>query len=221
MAASYGLVEQPVQRAQSTAQRPLQRLYEELKAFAGEREGWELQFFTDSSGEGEEEEEGQIPGTDGAINDIDGNEEEMGRHEALSSSKASRRFPFEYIQVIPSLDTYLGALFLLHALPGDASSPLLLQSSAPLLPTALPLDATMALTVGLPEGAQPGVAYKWIQVIAGMERDVAFADGQRCLTAFFTALANGDGDGADAQLKDDITEDASVEITQTQSMDIS
>lgn len=201
MACSYNLVEQPVKQKIEMVRSPLQRLFDELRAFAGDREGWELRLLSAISAS-EEQEEGQIAGSEDVTV---GDDEGSARHEPNRAQPIPRHFDFEYIELIPSAEICTGALFFHHALPSDPVSPILSKVSGTesLLPT-LPLDASMALTVPVPEGSESGLAYKWVQVVGGLDTDVAFADGQRCITAFFNSLKSATSSDND---KDPLTMD--------------
>lgn len=201
MATSYKLVTQPTSTTsamlskQESTKQPLQKLYEEVQAWIGEREAtWAIQLYSGNSEADEVEEEGLITAEDGEEDEGEVEEDSTAkstRHHSNLTAKKQLLYDHAYLEIVPPSDIFNGTITINHTSPDDTTSPLVvvvhrkgLESSAAFLED-LELDASLKLCVESPEGT---VAYKWIQVAAGLDSDMAFADSQRCLASFFAAL---------------------------------
>jgi len=188
---------------------PLQMLFDEIAGFVGEDENWSIKHCPgidgeESNGDGDEDEEGMIstdPDDAEAIQDegegeYAGGEEETDeksrRHHHQETSKVGERlFDFEYIEIAPPSDIFDGTIRLHHQTKAKNTPVVMevnkhdIESSENFLKSQLNLDSSLLLCVDLSEGL---AAFKWVQVAAGLESDLAFSDTQRCLSSFFDAL---------------------------------
>lgn len=215
MASSYKLVPvQPVPakgegvdklKEEAGEKSPLQKLFDEIVSFVGEDENWSIKHYNDfgsegSNGNGEDDEEGMIstdPDDTEAIQDDDGTgdkEESAARHHHhhQETSKVGKRlFDFEYLEIVPPLDIFDGTITLYHQTKAKNTPVVMtvnqndIESSEQFLKGQLNLDSSLLLCVDASEGM---VAFKWVQVAAGLASDMAFSDTQRCLSSFFEAL---------------------------------
>lgn len=173
----------------------IQSVYDELVAYCGEKEGWVVELVAkETKADEEAEEDGAIANSDD-IEDEELANDEQSRHTSIQPKRLARRFDHEYIEVLPAAEHFDGAVLFYRAVPSDSASPILVTVSSSSIEDPvehlkqLPIESSLALT--LTQSAEnwlPGVPFKWIQIAAGLESDLAFTDSQRCLSTFFTAL---------------------------------
>lgn len=182
MAVSYKLASFVSNKVEEKKLAPLQKLLEEFNAYVGEKAGWKVELYQPAVGELEEGEEVEASGST--------------RHTSeVSEQTVKRFFEHSYLEVIPPVEVFDGIIAFHHANPLDISSPILLtlancdhSVAIPFLQT-LPLDATLLLLAAGSEEHQNGVAFRWIQTLAGFDNDMAFAaDPRKCISSFFKAL---------------------------------
>lgn len=144
--------------------------------------------------EGEVDEDGAITNSDDVEDDETVKIEQM-RHNSVQAPKRTRRFDHEYIEVLPVVEHFDGAVLFYRAVPTDPSSPILVTVSSSVVENpegylkSLPIESSLALTLSqTADNWLPGVPFKWIQIAAGLESDAAFIDSQRCISTFFAAL---------------------------------
>lgn len=183
MAVSYKLATFVSNKVEEKRLAPLQKLLEEFNAYVGEKAGWKVELYQPAI---EELEEGEEIDTSSST-----------RHSSdVSEQKIKRYFDHAYLEIVPPLDVFDGIMALYHAKPSDASSPILIivvncdatLSNEYLM--NLPLDATLLLLANSVED-QPsnGVAFRWLQTLAGFDNDMAFAaDPRKCISSFFKAI---------------------------------
>lgn len=185
MAASYKLSGIPTVAKIDIKKSPLQKLYDEITSFVNDRKGWGATLLEAARSDDDEEEEGVI------ASEAEDNEDEIGRHHQTDSAQPvvkERKFDCAYIEVVPPEDFFAGTVQFYPANTAIVVNVCLegVEDAQKFL-CSLPLDASMLL---MAEGQESGVAFRWVQVAAGLDCDLSFADSQRCLLAFFTALAN-------------------------------
>lgn len=174
----------------------IQSVYDELVAYCGEKDGWvvELVAKETKADDDEADEDGAIANSDD-IEDEEATNGEQSRHNTVQPKKLTRRFEHEYIEVLPAVEHFDSAVLFYRAIPSDSASPILISVSSSSIEDPveylrnLPIESSLALTLAqLADNWLPGVPFKWIQIAAGLESDLAFTDSQRCLSTFFTAL---------------------------------
>lgn len=210
MAGSYKLasfVSKPVEEKKLVA--PLQKLLDDFLSYAAERDGWRVELVAAESAQAELEEGEQEESV--VAEDLDDEDDKTKAPESRHSSSLSqprpvlykKRFDFEYLEIVPALDVFDGVVTFHHATAGNQVSPILMSfdsegfdgtaENVDVFVKALALDASLLLSVEASRlaGAESdgGVAYRWVQTLAGLEADMAYSDSQRCIAAFFKALA--------------------------------
>jgi len=173
---------------------PLESLHAEILAYLDSKEAWltDLVSAHEAFESGEDEEEKEIEDEETSARPGD---EAQSRHATTKQAKRTRRFDFDYIEVLPPADIFDGTVLFFHGTPSDKTSPLLVSVCSSGIEdqdtflSACPVDASMLMRVTMSTTEmKAGVPFKWIQVAAGMESDLAFADAQRCIDVFFRAL---------------------------------
>lgn len=200
-----------VAKADAKRLSPLSKLLEELQAYLGEKEGWKYVlvkgheaaettsralFPEDGLEEGEERES-----TLEDVSMMGEDEQPYDRHskDHPKATTAMPRYAFDHVEVVPPMDHFNGVVAFFHALPSDLDSPILVAISE----TGLTAEAGEAYLKGLAlnntfmlladtadlDLAPGAVAFRWVQTLAGLNNDMAFAaDPHRCLSAFFRVL---------------------------------
>jgi hypothetical protein len=182
MAVSYKLASFVSNKVEEKKLAPLHKLLEEFNAYVGEKADWKVELYQSVVEELEEGEEIEASGST--------------RHTSeVSEQTVKRFFEHSYLEIIPPVEVFDGIIALHHSNPSDVSSPILLTlaNCYPLVAIpflqALPLDATLLLLATVSEEQPNGVAFRWIQTLAGFDNDMAFAaDPRKCISSFFKAL---------------------------------